>query len=262
LSTASSSPSNKAKPPVNAAGASPGATEGKHPPAVGGQADMGTTSRRRPPLLVVALAAALAAAAYGHFVLGMRFGPPLVMVALGGLTLAFCAAALWRVIDPLTRGEVQLVAEARAPHRIRELEREKQAVLKAIKEIELDYQMRKISEADYREMVERYRTRALRVMGDLATGDDYRALIERELKHRLAARAAVTAGDGTPAPAPAIVGVAVGPAAPATAPTEPGAKARGNESRVPCAACAAPNDADAQFCKKCGHKLGSLAAPA
>ena len=41
---------------------------------------------------------------------------------------------------------------------VRELEREKQLVLKAIKEIELDYQMRKIAERDYREMVERYRT--------------------------------------------------------------------------------------------------------
>ena len=119
------------------------------------------------------------------------------MVGLGGLTLALCAAALWRVIDPLTRGEIALVPEARAPHRLRELEREKQAVLKAIKEIELDYQMRKISQVDYREMVERYRARALRVMGDLAAGEDYRALIERELRDRLAART-VAASENPP----------------------------------------------------------------
>jgi hypothetical protein len=55
--------------------------------------------------------------------------------------------------------------------------------------------MRKISEADYREMVERYRARALRVLGDLAAGDDFRPLIERELKDRLAARAAAARGD-------------------------------------------------------------------
>ncbi len=144
-------------------------------------------ARRRVPLLVVGAVGGLLAAAYGRFGLGMRVGPPLVMTGLGGLTLVLAAYALWRVVDPLTRDEVRAAAEQRAPYRIRELEREKQAVLKAIKEVELDYQMRKIDEADYRDMVERYRARALRVMGELAAGDDYRALIERELKDRMAA---------------------------------------------------------------------------
>ena len=68
---------------------------------------------------------------------------------------------------------------------MRELEREKQLVLKAIKEIEFDYQMRKISERDYREMVERYRNRAMRLISELDAGDDFRGLIEKELKLRL-----------------------------------------------------------------------------
>ena len=58
-------------------------------------------------------------------------------------------------------------------------------MLKAIKEIELDYQMRKIAERDYREMVERYRTRAMRLMSEIEAGDDFRALIEKELAMRL-----------------------------------------------------------------------------
>ena len=57
--------------------------------------------------------------------------------------------------------------------------------MKAIKEIELDYQMRKIAERDYREMVERYRTRAMRLISEIEAGDDFRALIERELTMRL-----------------------------------------------------------------------------
>ena len=68
---------------------------------------------------------------------------------------------------------------------MRELEREKQLVLKAIKEIEFDYQMRKIAERDYREMVERYRNRAMRLISELDAGGDYRGLIEKELKLRL-----------------------------------------------------------------------------
>jgi rRNA maturation endonuclease Nob1 len=207
---------------------------------------------------LLALGGATVAGAYGFLALGMRFGPPLVMVALGGMTLAFCAAALWRVIDPLTRDEVAVIPEARAPHRIRELEREKQAVLKAIKEIELDFQMRKISESDYREMVERYRSRALRVLSDLASDDDFRPLIERELKDRLAARAAAakvdanTAGETVPdaqasAPPPASRGQVTA--------TSPVADVHPGPVAGQCPACSTSNDADAQFCKKCGTKI-------
>jgi len=197
---------------------------------------------------------ALLAAAYGHFVLGMRVGPPLVMTGLGGLTLVLSAYALWRVVDPLTRDEVRVAAEVRAPHRIRELEREKQAVLKAIKEIELDYQMRKIGETDYREMVERYRARALRVMGDLAAGDDYRALIERELKARVAAIRAAGA-EGTPAK--------VAPPLPdgSMRQDEPAPVGAVNAVAGACPACATVNDIDARFCKRCGVALAAADAP-
>jgi len=117
----------------------------------------------------------------------------------------------------------------RTGRRLRELEREKQLVLKAIKEIELDYQMRKVAERDYREMVERYRGRAMRLITEIEAGDDYRALIERELAMRLKLPAA---------PVPA--------AAPAPAAT-PAPRA--------CAGCGSGNDEDAQFCKKCGQRL-------
>ena len=160
----------------------------------------------------------------------MRFGPPLVMLALGGMTLALTAAALWRVLDPLTRADTGAKASAAArPGRLRELDREKQLVLKAIKEIELDYQMKKIAERDYREMVERYRGRALRLISEIEAGDDFRGLIERELKIRL----------DLPAPEPVKAQETSAPAA------SPG-----------CPSCQTVNDADAQFCKKCGSKLG------
>jgi len=206
----------------------------------------GTGTRRRIPLLLVGAAGAVLAGAYGHFGLGMRVGPPLVMTGLGGLTLILSAYALWRVVDPLTRDEVRAAAEARAPHRIRELEREKQTVLKAIKEIELDYQMRKISEPDYREMVERYRARALRVMSELAAGDDYRALIERELKDRMAAiRASIASPDDSGRQSRA----------------EPTPPAPPSVPEGACAACSTMNDIDARFCKRCGVALAVADAP-
>jgi hypothetical protein len=183
------------------------------------------------PTWIWGAAGAAAVLIYGLAVERMRLGPPLVMLALGGMTLAFAAAALWRVIDPLTRSqganEEPAVLSRGAT---RELEREKQLVLKAIKEIELDYQMRKIAERDYREMVERYRNRAMRLISELDAGGDFRGLIEKELKLRL---------ELPPA--------AEQPAA--------SAKSTAVAARPTCATCKTENDIDAKFCKSCGAKF-------
>ena len=188
----------------------------------------------------IALLGALAAAAYAGLVEKMRFGPPLVMFALGGMTLALSAVALYRMIDPLAHARGAALAPRTGRH-LKELEREKQLVLKAIKEIELDYQMRKIADRDYREMVERYRTRAMRLMSEIEAGDDYRALIERELALRLKVQGA------DPAPAASVAAVPVAAAPEPVAPTEP--------ARRVCGACRTGNDPDAQFCKTCGQRL-------
>jgi hypothetical protein len=186
-------------------------------------------ARRRVPALVFGLGGAIVTVVYGVAVMRLRFGPPLVMLALGGLTLVLSGIALWRVLDPLSRAELPTPAAPRARGRLRELEREKQLVLKAIKEIEFDYQMRKIAEPDYKEMIERYRGRALRVMSELEAGDNFRPLIERELRDRLAR------AESAPEP------VSATSAAPAGT----------------CKTCETRNDEDATFCKKCGGKLAS-----
>ncbi len=187
-------------------------------------------ARRRVPIWILGLSGAAVAALYALLVEKMRFGPPFVMFSLGGMTLALTGAALVRVIDPLAGGPGSGAASsARGGRRARELDREKQLVLKAIKEVELDYQMRKIAERDYHEMVERYRTRAMRLMSEIEAGDDFRALIENELAMRL------KLDSGKPV---------VSAAAPPVAPSPP-----------TCAACSTTNDEDAQFCKKCGAKL-------
>jgi hypothetical protein len=226
---------------------------------------------RRVSTLTWAVLGGGAAGAWAKLGMGMGIGPPLVMTGLGGFTLVLAASALWRVVDPLTRAESRAPVDLRAPHRIRELEREKQAVLKAIKEIELDYQMRKISEPDYREMIERYRARALRILGDLAAGNDYRVLIERELKGRLSAMGRVsaaaaaaevnlaeapTAAAGIPGPAGA------GVAAPLATGQRPSATSLAEDEPRPlrCAGCQTVNDLDAEFCKRCGKNLLSPAS--
>jgi hypothetical protein len=183
-----------------------------------------SASRRNLLAPLLAVAGAAAGLCYGMFAARLSFGPPLVVLALGGMTVVLCGLALYRVLDPLLRIGPDRVEAPQAPARLRELERDKQAVLKAIREIEFDYQMRKIAEADYKEMLQRYRTRAMRIIRELDAGDNYRALIEEELKTRLSAMAA--------APAP---------------------------RTSACPSCNTGNDADALFCKKCGNKLGGAA---
>jgi len=200
---------------------------------------------RRARVWIVALVGAALGIGYGVGLERMFLGPPLIMVGLGGMTLALSGLALWRVIDPLTRPEATLAREAQGRGRARELEREKQLVLKAIKEIELDYQMRKIADGDYRELIDRYRTRAMRLIGEIDAGDNFRELIERELKDRLAV---------DKKSAPAVVAVAKEAPAPAVAPAAP---ANGAAERNACSGCGTTNDEDAQFCKKCGLKLAA-----
>jgi hypothetical protein len=215
--------------------------------------------RRRLRAWLLALIGAAIGAGFGAGVEKMMFGPPLVMVILGGMTLALCGLALWRVIDPLTRPEAVLAREGRGRGRARELEREKQAVLKAIKEIELDHQMRKIADGDYRELIERYRGRAMRLLSEIEAGDNFRELIERELKDRLAGAAkasSVASSSSSSSTAAANTdGETTTASAAATATATPTASA-GAAPRS-CTACGTHNDDDAQFCKKCGVKIAA-----
>ena len=100
------------------------------------------------------------------------------------------------------------------------LERDKTLTLRAIKDLEFDRAMGKLSEDDFREMGGRLRARAARLIKQLDAGAGYRDQIERDLAKRLGQNAA------------------------AIAPT----------TRA-CAQCAIANDPDAKFCKNCGARL-------
>ncbi|HEY0712215.1 MAG TPA: hypothetical protein VGF45_06055 [Polyangia bacterium] len=145
---------------------------------------------------LILLVGALAALAFGIFGAGLRTTAPLVILTMGGIALGVCAIALYRVVEPVLRPAAwsARTADARTSVRLRELEREKQLVLKAIREIEHDFQMRRISDADHRELTHRYRARAMRLIREIDAGDDFRGLIEAELKTRLAAQTAAPEG--------------------------------------------------------------------
>jgi hypothetical protein len=159
-----------------------------------------------------------------------RLTAAVIFLALTALSLSWALYLMARAAQALVRepeGEEEVRATGR---RRKELEREKQSLLKALKELAFDYEMGKVSEADYKEIGGNYRSRAVRVLRqlDAKEGDaDYRALVERELAHRVQARRG----------------------APVAAAPKPG--------RPTCARCSTENDSDAEFCKKCGARLAA-----
>src|SRR4051794_21437970 len=65
------------------------------------------------------------------------------------------------------------------------LEREKALALRAIKELEFDHAMGKLSDRDFVEMGGRLRARAARLIRQLDAGGTYREQIDREIEQRI-----------------------------------------------------------------------------
>ena len=183
---------------------------------------MSSTKRLAYPLAVVVVAVAVGGwAAWA----GGRASVPFLVLA---------TAALGWVVWLAFRTAHALVKEAPAVDagavvtgkRRKELEREKQALLKALKELDFDHQMGKVSDKDFADISATYRARAIRVMRQLDdAGRDYETMIAKDVAARV----------GAPAVATSTAVAAV--------------------EADKCGKCGTRNDADAEFCKKCGGKL-------
>lgn len=116
--------------------------------------------------------------------LGLHFG---VGVAIDGPTLALAAAcivliwslrSLWRVVEALSRPVIEtLIVDEGADgtpgaSQLAELREDKRRLLRAIKELEFDHAMGKLSDEDFREIGDRYRLRAIEVLRLLDEGGD------------------------------------------------------------------------------------------
>jgi hypothetical protein len=158
----------------------------------------------------------------------------LLSILMGAAALAGLAAH--RTVGPLVTPHADRTSMI--GHRTRAaLEREKLLTLRAIKDLEFDRAMKKVSEDDFREMAGPLRARAARLLRQLDAGAGYRDRIERDLAKRLGERAAASAAPKA------------GAAAQAAAPTTDA------EAPRTCAGCSTVNDADARFCKGCGAQL-------
>jgi hypothetical protein len=168
----------------------------------------------------------------------------LVLISLTIASAGLAAAGFYRMLSPLVGGGSVAATEALSERARAVLAREKALVLRALKDLEFDRSMGKVSQADFDEMAGRLRSRAISLMKQIDDdGTGYRTIIERELSARLAARVASGVIE------PAVEAVAVAAPAHSEQPDTPGL-----------CACGTANDPDALFCKRCGTRVSQTSA--
>jgi hypothetical protein len=137
---------------------------------------------------------------------GFHLTAPVVFVCLGYLAGVAAVYSLFRTGAAATGAEDGDEAGWGRPVGARaELEREKKALLKAIKEAEFDLQMGKLSKADAEAMIGAYRAQALAVIREIDRKDgdaaSVREQIDREVRARLAVAKPKKAPDAERRPA-------------------------------------------------------------
>jgi hypothetical protein len=218
------------------------------------------------PALVVSIAAVVG--------VSLGLGPALLVVAAGMLVAAI--VGLWSSLGRLT-GESPLTLEeavglgAPSPE-----EERKRSILRALKDLDYERSVGKISDADFNELTQRYRAEAKTLLQVIAADDaPRRKKAEAQLAARLkeegvAARAkkrkARAAGDpeqqdpkakGAPPPADEAPVQDETEVEAVVAATEPADAAPPSADKVACSKCDTRNDPDSSFCKRCGAAMNA-----
>jgi ribosomal protein L40E len=217
-------------------------------------------------------------------------GPPAAILVLAGGTLVAVIALFWSSVRTLA-GETPLAgADAYALGAPRAEEEQKRAVLRALKDLEFERNVGKISEEDYAELVAKYRAEAKRLLRILEEdAAPRREQIEALVLTRLAEEGLVEVTDeastggyrdaaksdkrdkeskreksAPPKKAKAPKKERIGIGAPSESDEEePRPLVKGKlfdmDAPLVCSSCGTQNDADAVFCKKCGMRRGAPA---
>jgi len=211
----------------------------------------------------------------GSVGVGMTIGlGPAFLVLAGGMLLG-AVMLLWSSLGRLTGESPLTLDEAIGLAAPSAEEERKRAVVRALKDLDYERSVGKISEEDYAELAARYRAEAKALLRSLDTGlAPLRKTAEKKLVARLKAegisvepRGAARQTEGnddvgesadtgaTPPPdEEAGEDLAVAPKSEVTAGDAPA------ELSAPCAKCGTTNDADASFCKRCGARLAAEGA--
>jgi len=241
-------------------------------PKIADNPGMSAARRRILALAGAALGAAIVVLVLLVTVFGARVEAPTFALAVASAALVYALGQLYAMVRALSQPDrVAQVGQAAGSFTQAELRDEKRRLLRAIKELEFDFGMGKLSKGDHDAVIATYRLRAIEVMRALEGGSSLhpelaRLLAEREAAARAAAAPAPAAAS-TPAATPAAAPVTVEPAAKIELPRLespsltgepiPGPAASGpfDQTTRICGSCGGTNDADARFCKLCGAAM-------
>lgn len=211
---------------------------------------------------------------------GSVFGLGSFFLTIAGGMLLLIIGLLWNSLQSLTDENAMSLEEALALGGPTPQEEQKRSVLRALKDLEYERSVGKISEEDYSQLTHRYRQQAKELLRALDQNlAPYRERVESELRQQLAAEsrkhrpgkgkhkraAAQPATERTTQPTDGAQ-AADAEASPDSTPTKP-AEATESEPRPQtpraskrptrrCKACDTRNDLDAHYCKHCGQALG------
>lgn len=192
-------------------------------------------------------------------VLGCLYGVQLVVLTLAGGALLLVIMLVWGSVQALA-GESELSFEEAFSMGARSAEEEqKRAVLRALKDLEYERSVGKISDEDYQEYATRYRAEAKRLIRNMDESmAEARKRVEQDLAKRLDKLAPEPEEDDDASDEPVI------------APAEKVVEAKSNPEHAPpvaeksakkalreCNACHTKNELDARFCKSCGAPMAA-----
>ena len=240
-----------------------------------GATGMTDTKRRVLLLAGAALGAALVVLALLVTVFGARLDAPTVALAAAAAALVYALGQLYAMVWALSRpDQVAQVGQAAGSFTQAELRDEKRRLLRAIKELEFDFGMGKLSRIDHDAVIATYRLRAIEVMRALEGGSSLhpelaRVLAERDPAHATASEPspsatstpaatstlAATSTTSDPAPIESAAAKRDVTAAPAEPIPGPAASGPFDQTTRICGSCGGTNDADARYCKLCGAAM-------
>jgi hypothetical protein len=191
---------------------------------------------------------------------------PAFLVLAGGILLG-AVMLLWSSLGRLTGESPLTLDEAIGLAAPSAEEERKRAVVRALKDLDYERSVGKISEEDYADLSARYRADAKALLKSLDAGlAPLRKKAEKRLVDRLKAEGVAVEPRGA-GPGADTEGARVEPVSAEPTPKEPPrtveksgraaaeVPATTADLSEPCPKCGTTNDADASFCKRCGGKL-------
>ena len=169
-------------------------------PAAGKSASKPDSRRATLVFVAISLVLGLAVVVGLELVVGVELDAPTLALAAACVIMIWALRALWGIVLALSRpaAETLLVeADTVGPAGgvrldLAELREEKRRVLRAIKELEFDHAMGKLSADDYKQIGDRYRLRAIEVIRELEPLDADAELHPLLAEHLTAAGLAAT----------------------------------------------------------------------